>query len=109
MKTTNKNQNIFANDDKFLMKVAKAENIVYESTEDDLMILCDEDTQETHFLNATAGMIFRLCDGRSLHDIFSDFKEQFRDEVEVSEDELRTDLFQVVEQLLSKNALRIVE
>lgn len=92
--------------DWFSIKIKKAENIIYEVIEDDSMILYNEVTQETHILNATAGLIFMLCDGRGLSDILNEFKEHLSDEVSISEEEIQFDVSLLIEELIDKKLIK---
>lgn len=108
MNATEESLKFFCDGAEAELVVQKGDNIIFEMLEDGSMILFNETTQETHLLNATAGLIFKLCDGRVVSDIYVNFKGQI-DDFKIIEEKIQNDFYRTIEELANKNILRIIQ
>ena len=84
------------------MTIQKSKTINFDAISANSFIIYDTVAEETHLLNETAGLVFKLCDGRCANTIFSDFAGVF----DISNTrELRIDFDEIVEDMVQKNIL----
>ena len=85
----------------------RGDGIKARRSENDSVLLYNTATDELHFLNATAKMIFVLADGRSVAQVYEDFRGQIAAKYAgVDEDSLFGDFMETVKDLKNKNLFR---
>ena len=90
------------------MNVWISEHIVHDTQEDGSIVMYDEFSKETHLLNNIAGLVFKLCDGRSETDIYNDYRSQIDiDGVDITDEQLRFEYLDVINMLLQKGVCRL--
>lgn len=88
------------------MYIKKASTIIADKLEDNSLILSDESTEDIHTLNATASLIFTLCDGCHIDEIFQNFKLNIDlNTLEISESQLNDDFNNIINSMIIKNIL----
>lgn len=79
------------------------EEIISEEISGEGMLLYNSKTKETHVLNDTATLIFKLCDGNDLKTVTAEYLNYFAKDETASAEEIAKDCQEIIDAFLQKD------